>query len=46
MATFTVSMTVETPDDDDMDSTLVERVIREMVSDEHWQIVSLLVVGA
>jgi hypothetical protein len=46
METFVVSMTVETADDDDADSTLVEQVIRDMVSEENWQIVSLLVVGA
>jgi hypothetical protein len=46
MGTFVVSMTVETADDDDADSTLVEQVIRDMVSEENWQIVSLLVIGA
>jgi hypothetical protein len=46
MATFMVSMTVETADDDDADSTLVEQVIRDLVSEENWQIVSLLVIGA
>jgi hypothetical protein len=46
MATFMVSMTVETADDDEEDSTLVEQIIRDMVSEENWQIVSLLVIGA
>ncbi|HSL52147.1 MAG TPA: hypothetical protein VK878_24010 [Candidatus Deferrimicrobiaceae bacterium] len=46
MATFMVSMTVETADDDDVDNTLVEQAIRDMVSEENWQIVSLLVIGA
>ena len=46
MAPFMVSMTVETADDDDVDNTLVEQAIRDMVSEENWQIVSLLVIGA
>lgn len=46
MATFMVSMTVETADDDEEDSTLVEQIIRDTVSEEDWQIVSLLVIGA
>jgi hypothetical protein len=46
MATFMVSMTVETADDDEEDSTMVEQIIRDMVSEENWQIVSLLVIGA
>jgi hypothetical protein len=46
MATFMVSMTIETADDDEEDSTLVEQIIRDMVSEEDWQIVSLLVIGA
>jgi hypothetical protein len=45
MATFVVSMTVEISDDDDADSALVEQAIRDMISEEDWQIVSLLVVG-
>ena len=44
MATFMVSMTVETADDED--STLVEQAIRDMVSEGNWQIVTLLVIGA
>ena len=46
MATFMVSMTVETADEDEMDSALVEQAIRDMVSEENWQVVSLLVIGA
>jgi len=46
MATFMVSMTVETADDDEEDSTMVEQIIRDMVSEENWQIVTLLVIGA
>jgi hypothetical protein len=46
MATFMVSMTIETADDDEEDSTMVEQIIRDMVSEENWQIVSLLVIGA
>ncbi len=47
MATFMMSMTVETADDDDgVDSMLVEQAIRDMVAEENWQIVSLLVIGA
>ena len=45
MATFVVSMTVEISDDDDADSAMVEQAIRDMISEEDWQIVSLLVVG-
>ncbi len=45
MATFMVSMTVETADDD-VDNMLVEQAIRDMVSEGNWQIVSLLVIGA
>jgi len=46
MATFIVSMTIETADDDDVDTRLVEQAMRDMVSEENWQIVSLLVIGA
>jgi hypothetical protein len=35
MATFMVSMTVETADDDDVDSTQVEQVIRDMISEKN-----------
>ena len=45
MATYMVSMTVGTADDD-IDDAAVEQAIREMVGERNWQVVSLLVVNA
>jgi hypothetical protein len=45
MATYLVSMTVETADDD-IDDAAVEQAIRDMVGEQNWQVVSLLVVNA
>jgi hypothetical protein len=45
MATYMVSLTVETAEDD-VDDTAVEQAIRDMVGEQNWQVVSLLVVNA
>jgi hypothetical protein len=45
MATYMVSMTVETADEE-IDDAAVERAIRDMVGEQNWQVVSLLVVNA
>ena len=45
MATCMVSMTVETAEDD-VDDAAVEQAIRDMVGEQNWQVVSLLVVNA
>ena len=45
MATYTVSLTVET-DEDYVDDTAVEQAVRDMAREQNWQLVSLLVVNA
>jgi len=45
LAAAVVSMTVETADED-IDDAAVERAIRDMVGEQNWQVVSLLVVNA
>jgi hypothetical protein len=45
MATYMVSLVVETPEDE-VDDTAVEQAIRDTVGAQNWQVVSLLVVNA
>jgi hypothetical protein len=44
MATYMVSLTIETAEDD-VDDMAVEQAIRDMVGEQNWQVVSLLVVN-
>lgn len=45
MATYMVSMTLET-DEDHVDDTAVEQAIRDMAREQNWEVVGLLVVNA
>lgn len=45
MATYMVSLTVET-EEDHVEDTAVEQAIRDMAREQNWQVVSLLVVNA
>jgi hypothetical protein len=45
MATYMVSLTIETAEDN-VDDMAVEQAIRDMVGEQNWQVVSLLVVNA
>ena len=46
MGTFVVSLTLETPEADEIESVVVEEALRLMATEQGWEVEHVMVVGA